>query len=234
MSLAGAVMGSTTRTEMLLHKLLPKTHAKAIMDGIRGPAGRSMWQKLSNVDCEVLAAYLRNEYPQTVAVILSKIKPDNTARVSARCRKTRHRCRQPQLKMEAVQKESARPISSRRCADEFISTLSHTAKRDAHETMAEVFNAFDRQTEARFLAALDEINRHSAKRIRALMFTFEDLTKLDAAATQTIMRQIDKETLSRALKGASEPISRLFPRQHVDPRRQAVAGRHGDHGPRCA
>ena len=50
--------------------------------------------------------------------------------------------------------------------------------------MAEIFNNFDRQTETRFIAALEERNRESAERIKALMFTFEDLVKLDPAGAR--------------------------------------------------
>ncbi len=71
MNNAGAVMGTFDRTEMLLTRLLPKSQAEAIMQEIRGPSGRNMWQKLSNVAPDVLAAFLKNEYPQTVAVVLS-------------------------------------------------------------------------------------------------------------------------------------------------------------------
>ncbi len=53
------------------------------MEEIRGPAGRTMWDKLGNVNEAVLANYLKNEYPQTVAVVLSKIKPTHAARVLA-------------------------------------------------------------------------------------------------------------------------------------------------------
>jgi flagellar motor switch protein FliG len=76
--------------------------------------------------------------------------------------------------------------------------------------MAEVFNALDRHTESRFLSALDQVNRDAAKKIRALMFTFEDLAKLDPGSIQTLMRQVDRDTLGRALKGASEPIRTFF------------------------
>src|SRR5258708_7099897 len=55
----------------------------SIMEEMRGPAGRNMWEKLSNVQEEILANYLKNEYPQTVAVVLSKIKAENAARVLA-------------------------------------------------------------------------------------------------------------------------------------------------------
>jgi flagellar motor switch protein FliG len=51
------------------------------MDEIRGPAGRNMWEKLSNVQETVLGNYLKNEYPQTVAVVMSKLKPEQAARV---------------------------------------------------------------------------------------------------------------------------------------------------------
>ncbi|MDJ1158121.1 flagellar motor switch protein FliG [Chelatococcus sp. SYSU_G07232] len=201
-----AVTGSFDRTEMLLRQTLPAAQARAIMDEIRGPAGRNMWQKLSNVDCELLANYLKNEYPQTVAVILSKIKPENAARVLTIL---------PEdyaidvvnrmLKLDSVQKVALDHIEET-LRNEFIASLSRTAQRDSHEMMAEVFNAFDRQTETRFLASLDEINKDAAERIRSLMFTFEDLTKLDPASVQTLMRHIDKDTLARALKGAPEPI----------------------------
>ena len=81
------------------------------MEEIRGPAGRTMWDKLANVQEEVLANYLKNEYPQTVAVVLSKIKAEHAARVLAHAaRRARPRSRQRMLRMEAVQKD----ISTRR------------------------------------------------------------------------------------------------------------------------
>jgi flagellar motor switch protein FliG len=76
--------------------------------------------------------------------------------------------------------------------------------------MAEIFNNFDRQTETRFLTQLEQDNRDAAERIKALMFTFDDLIKLDAGSSQTLMRHIDKDKLAIALKGASEPVRQFF------------------------
>jgi flagellar motor switch protein FliG len=76
--------------------------------------------------------------------------------------------------------------------------------------MADIFNNLDRASEARILTALDERNRDSAERIRALMFTFEDLTRLDPAGVQALQRAVEKERLTLALKGASEEIRNLF------------------------
>jgi FliG N-terminal domain/FliG middle domain/Bacterial regulatory protein, Fis family len=83
MSASGALMGTFDATERLLQQYLPTERVTGIMDEIRGPAGRNMWEKLSNVQEEVLANYLKNEYPQTIAVVLSKLKPEHAARVLA-------------------------------------------------------------------------------------------------------------------------------------------------------
>ena len=77
-----------------------------IMEEIRGPAGRTMWDKLGNVNEAVLANYLKNEYPQTVAVVLSKIKPDHAARVLALLPESfAMEVVMRMLRMESVQKE---------------------------------------------------------------------------------------------------------------------------------
>jgi flagellar motor switch protein FliG len=108
-----------------------------------------------------------------------------------------------------VQKEALEHIEET-LRNEFVTAITQTSRRDAFELIAEVFNAFDRQTEARFLGALDETNRDASRKIRELMFTFEDLTKLDPGSIQTLVRQVDKETLGRALKGATEAIRTFF------------------------
>ena len=91
-----------------------------------------------------------------------------------------------------------------------MSNLARSARRDAHEMMADIFNNLDRASETRFIAALEERNRDAAERIKALMFTFDDLSRLTGAAVQTLMRSIEKDKLPIALKGASEVVRDLF------------------------
>jgi len=210
LSATGAIMGNFDATERLLHQYLPPERVGGIMDEIRGPAGRNMWEKLSNVQEQVLANYLKNEYPQTVAVVLSKLKPEHAARVLAILPEDFSlEVVNRMLKMEAVQKEVIERVENT-LRTEFMSNLSQTRRRDAHEVMAEIFNGFDRQTETRFMTALEEANRESAERIKNLMFTFDDLVKLDNGSAQTLMRNIDKEKLAIALKGANETVRTFF------------------------
>ena len=210
MSASGALMGNFDATERLLQQYLPSDRVHGIMDEIRGPAGRNMWEKLSNVQEEVLANYLKNEYPQTIAVVLSKLKPEHAARVLAILPEDMALdVVNRMLKMEAVQKEVIERVEQT-LRVEFMSNLSQTRRRDAHEVMAEIFNNFDRQTETRFITSLEEDNREAAERIKALMFTFDDLVKLDAGSAQTLMRHVDKDKLGIALKGANETVRDFF------------------------
>jgi flagellar motor switch protein FliG len=210
MTTSGSVMGSFEQTQRLLAGILPPEKVDAIMEEIRGPAGRTMWDKLGNVNEVLLANYLKNEYPQTVAVVLSKIRSDHAARVlSVLPDDFAIECVNRMLKMEPVQREIVDKIEATLRA-EFMSNLARTSKRESHEQMAEIFNNFDRQTENRFLASLEERNREAAERIRSLMFVFEDLKKLDPAGAQTLLRAVEKDQLALALKGASEDLRQLF------------------------
>jgi flagellar motor switch protein FliG len=210
MSATGAIMGSYEQTQRLLNSFLPSDKVDALMEEIRGPAGRTMWDKLANVNEAVLANYLKNEYPQTVAVILSKIRSDHAARVLAALPEDfALECVTRMLRMEPVQKEILDKIEET-LRSEFMSNLARTSKRDSHELMADIFNNFDRQTENRFLTSLEDRAAESAERIRALMFVFEDLRKLDPGGVQTLLRAVDREQLALALKGSSDQVRDLF------------------------
>ena len=210
LSATGSLVGSFESTERLLAKVLDKGRVRNIMDEIRGPAGRTMWDKLGNVNETVLANYLKNEYPQTVTVVLSKIRPEHAARVLANLPDGfAMEVIMRMLCMEAVQREVLDDVE-RTLRNEFMTNLARTNRRDAHELVAEIFNNLDRNTESRFITALEERNRDSAERIKALMFTFEDLGKLDAGAVQTLLRAVEKDRLALALKGASEALRELF------------------------
>ena len=207
---SGAIMGSYEQTQRLLQGFMAPEKVDNLMEEIRGPAGRTMWDKLGNVNEAVLANYLKNEYPQTVAVVLSKIKSEHAARVLTSLPEDfALECVTRMLRMEPVQREILDKIEQT-LRTEFMSNLARTSKRDSHEMMADIFNAFDRQTEARFIAALEERNREAAERIRALMFVFEDLSKLDPGGVQTLLRAVEKDKLGLALKGASDSLREMF------------------------
>ena len=207
---AGSLRGTYESTERLLMGAMPRERAQNIMEEIRGPAGRTMWDKLGNVNDVLLANYLKNEYPQTVAVVLSKIKPEQSARVLALL---------PHdlsvdvvfrmLHMESVQREVLDGVENTLRA-EFMSNITRSTHRDSFEMLAEVFNNLDRSVEQRLITALGERDTDAAERVKALMFTFQDLARLQPTAIQSLLRVVEKEKLPVALKGASAAVLNAF------------------------
>jgi len=210
LSSTGSLVGSYDSTERLLLQTIDQEKVDLIMEEIRGPAGRTMWDKLGNVNEQVLANYLKNEYPQTVAVVLSKIKPDHASRVLAVLPENfAMEVIMRLLRMETVQKEILDGVE-KTLRTEFMSNLASSQRQDSHEQMANIFNSLDRSTENRFMGALEERNRESAERIKGLMFTFEDLARIDPSGVQALLRQVEKDPLAMALKGGSDDIKDLF------------------------
>lgn len=203
-------VGNIDSTEKLLLKVLGKERVDVIMEDIRGPAGKSTWEKLGNVNEDILAAYLKNEYPQTVALIVSRINPAHAAKVlSILPDDFAFEVMTRMLNMDSVKKEVLDQIE-RTLRAEFISNLTKTQKYESDELIAEVFNNFDRTNETKFMTMLEQSAPEAAEKIKSLMFTFDDLIKVDPVGIQAILRNIDKSKLALALKGSSTEVRNLF------------------------
>ncbi|WBX83729.1 flagellar motor switch protein FliG [Sphingosinicella microcystinivorans] len=195
--------------EQLLTEFAGEVSNAAATDTAK-PIAETMWDTLGEVNEDALAAYLRDEHPQTVAVVLGRIGRDHAARVLSRL---------PDdfamdvvlrmLRTGAVRQDVLEEVEQTLRA-ELLSNLSHITRRDAHEMMAEIFNHLDRSAEERFMLALEDRAFDAAERIRTLMFTFEDLARLDPASVQTLLRNVDKNRLAAALKGAGEALREFF------------------------
>ena len=113
------------------------------------------------------------------------------------------------LRMESIQKDVLERVE-RILRAEFMSNLARASRQDSHQLIAEIFNNFDRKAETRFLGGLEERSRESAEKVKSQMFTFMDLARLMPAGLQVLLRQVDKERLPLALKGAPEGIRNMF------------------------
>lgn len=210
MSSTGSLVGSIESTERLLARVLNSDQVSNIMEEIRGPAGRTVWDKLSNVNEDLLASYLKNEYPQTIAVVLSRIKPQNAAKILTSLPETiTSEILNRLLRMEPVKKEVMEDIENN-LRVEFMSNLARGVKRDNHEVVAELFNHMDKHSETKFFKSLEAINQESAEKVRSLMFTFEDLINLDNNSVQILLKSLDKNKMALALKGTDEDVKDLF------------------------
>lgn len=210
LSTTGSLIGTPESTKRLLTKALPQEKVAQIMEEISGPAGRTMWDKLSNINEELLANYLKNEYPQTISVVLTRIRPEHAARVMTLLPDSLvMEVIMRMLKMESVRREILDDIE-RTLRVEFMSNIAKASKRDSYELVAEIFNYLDRQTEAKMIGNLEDSSPDDAEKIKNLMFTFDDMVKVDDQGIQAVIRVVDKTKLALALKGASEAIKEKF------------------------
>ena len=203
-------LGNLHSTERLLEKILDQDRVSALMDEIRGPQGRNTWEKLANVNEELLALYFRNEHPQTAALVLSKISPDHAAKVLSNL---------PDgfafeiisriLSIGSVKKEVLERVE-RILRAEFISSVGKTQKYDSFEMLAEIFNNLDRNSESKFMTMLEANLPDAAAKIKDMMFTFDDLIKIDSKGIQRLLRDVEKSRLTLALKGAPDEVKNVL------------------------
>jgi len=209
MGQSSGLAGTMEGTERFLGKALGK-RAGGILDDIRGPRGRTIWDKLGYVPEQMLAAYLRNEYPQTAAVVLSKVTPAYAAKVLSQLNDnfamevvTR------MLRLDTVPKDVLDEIETI-LRNEFMSNVAKAPRKNSHEAVAEIFNELESATERRFMGVLEERAPEIADKVRDSMFKFEDLARLAPAGVQTLLRAIDKRRLALALKGAPDEVRDVF------------------------
>ena len=204
------VVGGWSQTERFLNSFMGEDRVQDLMEEMRGPAGRTMWEKLANVSEDILANYLKNEYPQTVAVIVSKIRPSHAAKVlGALPQDLSLEVIERILLMDNVSREVIESVEDS-LRNEFMRNLASQQKRDSHELMAEIFNNFDRSSEQKFMDLMDSKIPEDANKIRSLMFTFDDLAKTDEKGIQVILREVEKDQLALALKGSNEELTQRF------------------------
>ncbi len=209
-SAPGDLIGTPESAERLIKKVIGEERGNKIMNTVASSDDDTMWDKLERVNEQLLANYLKNEYPQTIAVVLTKLRPEHAAKVMASLPESlSFEVVDRMLDMDTVKKEVVDDVEEI-LRQEFISTLATSDNRDPHEAVAEIINGLDRSTENRVMTMLEEQDRGAANKIRELMFTFDDLANLDTAGIQTLLHVVDKKTLAVALKGTSEALKATF------------------------
>jgi flagellar motor switch protein FliG len=206
-----SVVGNVKRTEDFLIKALGKDRVEVLLEEIRGPAGRNIWAKLANVNEEVLANYLKNEYPQTTALILTKLPSGHVAKVLANFSNDYgFEVVKRMIVMDPVKNEVLENVVVKNLRNEFISKLSKIQKQDSYKKVADTFNQMERTVADALMTRLNDYDKESAEIVKNLMFTFDDIVKLDKLAIQSILKNVDNSKLPVALKGAPTPIREMF------------------------
>jgi flagellar motor switch protein FliG len=184
--------------------------ARPIREGMgsEGP-GRDVWRALSGLPAETMADIVRAERPAVVALILSRLSSEAAARAL--------RMLPSGLAVEAMRALLAPGEANAgavRSLEAYLArrleTLGAAAAASGVSRVAQIFDRMDSGAGGVFLAALDTAQPGAGEKVRALMFTFDDLAGLDAAGLQTLLASVSRPVLTAALKGAKEATVHAF------------------------
>ncbi len=191
----------------ILVKTMGPEKAENFLDKVRDSLRHKPFGNLAHVDAKVIASFIRNEHPQTIALILAHLDPEQAAEIMT-------------LLPEGIRGDIILRIASleavpREMIDEIETVLDEELKNTGGmaseglggiETVAEVINSLDKNTEAAIMTTIEENDPDLADEIRKLMFTFDDLINVDDRGIQTILKEINNEDLLLALKTATDEV----------------------------
>ena len=165
---------------------------------------------LELIDARTLSNFIRNEHPQTSALILAHLdsrKCGDTLKLLPESMRTEILIRIANL--DAVAPEIIDEIDDvLRAEIQAMGSIS-TQKIGGVEPIAEMLNLIDGASEEQILDGLEERDPELAERIRQLMFTFDDLVKIDDRGIQEIVKAVQNDKWKIALKTASEAVREL-------------------------
>ena len=193
--------------EHALKKGLSSEKAQEILEDIRSDWKLTLFQKARKLEPKVLVNFLRNEHPQTVALVLSVLDPTQAAHVLAEFQEAT----QVEVIMRMAELDKVSPEIlvdvDRVLQDELLAVEGMEGQRlGGVEAVAELLNSAERATETAILEGVEEQRESLAEEIRRLMFVFEDLLSVDDRGIQMILKEVSTDDLKIALKMASEDL----------------------------
>lgn len=200
------VIGGETMFKNLIEKSLGSEKAELFignMESRRGMPG----DFLRTADARILANVLRGEHPQTIALVLSILSIRKACDLVTYLPEKIHRDVVSRMAyLEKVDKKIIQDVEN--VLKEQLETTGAVEGRQIGgvEMVASILNQMDRKLEAELLGKIEEEDASLAERIRQLMFTFEDLMKIDDRGMQTLLKEITSEDVGLALKGAADHI----------------------------
>ena len=191
----------------ILEKALGPVKADMLMEELQASSYGDLVDILGNMDSKSIANFLSQEHPQTVAVILAKLKSKQTSEIIS-------------LLPQELQAEVVLRIADvEQVSPDILQEIDEVIRREIKsmggvqrykvggvEKVVDMFNHFDRSKEKQILDKLDVLSPPLAEIIRKHLFTFEDVFKLDDRSIQAIMREVSNDTLTLAMKTSPDEV----------------------------
>lgn len=195
-------------TKNIVAKALGEKNAEEILSDVAGNKGQDnpITEQLRDIDPKILMEFTKTEHPQTIALILAHLDPEQAA-----------------VMLEGftgpMQVEITKRMATLKSVpSEFLEDVARTLEKEivtgndveqqvgGIKVMSEILNRMNRSSEGAILSSLEDEDAELAAQLKGLMFTFDDVLKLDDKSLQELLREISTEDLAKALKLVDENI----------------------------
>jgi flagellar motor switch protein FliG len=206
------VPDSDEYVKSVLRRALGDDKAKLLIERIMQVSDVSGLESLKWMDAGAVAELLRHEHPQIVAAILVHLEPDQASGV-LKAFTERHR---NEVMVRIATLDGIQPMALKDLNDVMGKVLAGSdklkkASLGGVKTAAEIINMMGSSIETAVLDYIREADSDLAQKIQDNMFTFDDLIKLDDKGVQTLLKEVQSESLVIALKGATPELrERIF------------------------
>src|SRR5689334_11412316 len=204
--------GGVDYARNILERSLGANRAEEVIGRLAATIERRPFEFLRRTPAEQISVFLRNEAPQTIALIvanlhtslaaqvLAQLEPEDQADVARRVARMGETRPEVVAQIELVMKQKLSSVS----AGEY-------AAAGGVKSLADILNHSDRSTERNVLDELARNDGELAEEVRLLLFTFEDVVKLDDRSIQMVLKEVDQKDLAIALRGVEEAVrGRIF------------------------
>jgi len=199
--------GGVSYAREMLEKALGPQKANEIIKKLINITSHMPFQMLRKADARQLVNFIQNEHPQTIALVLSYLLPEQAAMIlSSMPEEMQSDIIKRIAMMERTSPEVLREIEA--ILEKKVSSVfeQNYTKAGGIETVVEILNRVDRSTEKNILEDLEQENQELVEEIRKRMFVFEDIVTLDDMAIQRVLREVESRDLAFALKGSTEEV----------------------------
>lgn len=199
--------GGLEYAKSLLRKSMPEADAEKMIKQVTQQVQTTPFSFLQKAESENLLTFIQDEHPQTIALILAHLPPPKASEIlvglpSQKQIEVIKRIANMEQTNPDVIKEVERGLEHR-LSDIVSQTFE---KAGGVESVAEMLNLADRSTEKGIMEGLEAEDPDLVESIRRLMFVFEDVLMVNDKGIQSVLKEIENDVLSLALKTASEEL----------------------------
>ncbi len=204
------IVGNSKTAERFLSRVLDEQKFNSVLEKIKNANTNTIWEMISNLDDASVAQFIKHEYPQTAAVILTKLPSYKSAKIlKMLSQEYSVEVLRRMMHLDTVKIETLNNLEQV-LESQLLDKESAFNTEDNTKVIAEIFNNFSKDDEQMFMCILKDRDPNAAEQIARMMLVIDDLVFIKGDGIQSVIKNIDNNTLIAALSGTSEEIRDLF------------------------